>query len=240
MRSELYKYPRTLHLPFTQHSTTDDKIMSEADMLRIFSGKEVVVTEKLDGENTNLYPDWMHARSLDGRDHPTRHWVKGLWGSIKKDIPTGWRISGENVFAEHSIHYRNLESYFYVFGVWNEANVCLSWDDTVAICDALGLKTVPVLWRGIWSASDVRAQYSGKSTFRGSYDSETFRRTGQEVEAQEGYVVRLAEPLPFPVGEDNERLCLEGVGKFVRKGHVTTADHWLDQVPVKNELKEQS
>lgn len=238
MESKRYKYPRTKHLIWTQHSTTDDKIMSQEDMVRTFTDREVIVTEKLDGENTNLYSDCYHARSKESRDHPTRHYVKGLWGRIRNDIPEGWRICGENVFAEHSIHYKNLEDYFYVFGVWDEKNHCLSWDDTLSICESLGILPCPILWRGIWDESKIRACYIGKSIFSGSYDAAIKRSTGREVEAQEGYVVRVADGFPFPIGEDNERLCLTEVGKFVRKGHVTTEDHWLNQIPIANELKD--
>lgn len=43
----------------------------------------VVITEKMDGENTTLYRDGLHARSLDSRHHPSRNWVKpnGLRGA---------------------------------------------------------------------------------------------------------------------------------------------------------------
>ena len=32
-----YKYPRTLHLPWTEHMTTDDKIMSHEEVVRAFT-----------------------------------------------------------------------------------------------------------------------------------------------------------------------------------------------------------
>lgn len=233
-----YKYPRTLHLPFSEHVTTDDKIMSREQMESIFCHKAVVVTEKMDGEGMTMYRDGIHARSMDSRDHPSRHIVKALWATIRMDIPIGFRICGENLAAEHSIHYRNLEDYFYVFGIWDEKNKCLSWDDTLSICESLGILPCPTLWRGNWDEERIRECYTGKSVFSGSYDAATKRSTGREVEAQEGYVVRIADGFPFPSGEDNERLCLTEVGKFVRKGHVTTEDHWLNQIPVANELKD--
>jgi len=45
-------------------------------------GREVVVTEKMDGENTTMYCDNIHARSIDGRHHPSRDWVKMTVGEI--------------------------------------------------------------------------------------------------------------------------------------------------------------
>ena len=55
------KYPRTYHLPWSSPSS-DDRVASS---LNHFVGQEVVVTEKLDGENTSLYNDYVHARSLE-------------------------------------------------------------------------------------------------------------------------------------------------------------------------------
>lgn len=48
----------------------------------LFLGQEVVVTEKIDGENTTMYPDHIHARSLDSNHHPSRNIVKQLHGQV--------------------------------------------------------------------------------------------------------------------------------------------------------------
>lgn len=41
------KYPRTLHLPQSLSVTSDDKVHKSLDQ---FEGKEVIITEKLDGD----------------------------------------------------------------------------------------------------------------------------------------------------------------------------------------------
>ena len=89
-------------------------------------GREVVVTEKLDGENTTMYTDYIHARSLDSHHHPSRDWVKQLHGEIGYKIPVGWRVCGENMYARHSIVYYDLTTYFYGFSIWDETNTALS------------------------------------------------------------------------------------------------------------------
>ena len=61
------KYPRTPHLPWSPGLSSDDTRLGQA---RQFAGREVVVTEKLDGENTTLDRRGLHARSLD--PGPTR------------------------------------------------------------------------------------------------------------------------------------------------------------------------
>lgn len=202
------KYPRTYHLPWSPGVTKDDKIHRDIDF---FEGKEIVITEKMDGENTTLMNDYIYARSLDSVDHPSRHWVKGLWGSIKHDIPENWKICGENLYATHSLHYKDIPTYFMVFSIWDENDICLSWDDTVTFSNFLGLKHVPILWRGIYNKDFV----------------ENFKIN---PEIQEGFVIRLANSFPFEEFEMS-------MAKWVRAGHVVTDDHWMHKPVIPNELK---
>ena len=182
--------------------------------LRNFEGKEVVVTEKMDGENTSAYNDYIHARSLDSRNHVSRNWVKNFHAQIGYNIPEDWRVCGENMWAEHSIKYDNLETYFYGFSVGNERNECLSWDETLEWFELLGITPVKVLYRGIYN----------EATLKDIADN-------LDTEHCEGYVLRLAESFPY----SGFRHC---VGKCVRQGHVQTAKHWFFGAEIKqNGLK---
>jgi len=214
--TEYVKYPKTNHFPWSPGTSSDDRIMVIEDVRKNFEGKEIVVTEKLDGENSTLYPDHYHARSIDGRDHPSRSWVKNLHAQIRFNIPEGWRVCGENVYAEHSIHYNDLPSFFFVFGIYTDKNVCLSWDDMTEWCKLLGLETVPVLYRGIFDEDKVKQCFTGKSVFGDS--------------KQEGYVARLTSAIPFCQFRNS-------FAKLVRKNHVTTAHNWMNQAVKPNELK---
>ncbi|GIO96930.1 2'-5' RNA ligase [Paenibacillus lautus] len=205
------KYPKTMHLPWSRGYTDDDKILRSTDH---FTGQEVVITEKMDGENTTMYPNFIHARSLDSKDHPSRHYVKTLHGGIQFLIPEGYRLCGENVYAKHSLSYSALPAYYMLFSVWNEYNVCLSWDETEAWAERLGLITVPVLYRGIWDEATAKACYTKQSNCGGE---------------QEGYVVRLASSFAYG---DFKR----SVAKFVRKNHVQTDEHWLSKPIEPNRL----
>ncbi|MFJ1898453.1 AAA family ATPase [Streptomyces sp. NPDC088115] len=98
-------YPRTPHLPWSPGASSDDVRLTGRTDLAGLTGSEVVVTEKMDGENTTLYADGLHARSLDSAHHPSRARVKALQGRVGPRVPAGWRICGENVFARHSIPY---------------------------------------------------------------------------------------------------------------------------------------
>lgn len=207
MSARRYKYPRTPHLIFSPGVGGDD---IKLDSNEIFANSQVVVTEKLDGENTTLYPDCLHARSLDSRHHSSRAWVKALQAAMSQNIPTGWRICGENLYARHSIAYENLKSYFYAFSIWNEDNYCLNWSETQEWAEILELELVPVIYQGIWDEKAITA-------------------IGQKLDLNrcEGYVVRKVEQFHFVDFERN-------VAKWVRKNHVQTNEHWLYQEIIPN------
>ncbi|MFJ1890319.1 RNA ligase family protein [Streptomyces sp. NPDC088170] len=202
-------YPRTAHLPWSPGATSDDVRIAD---LAALTGREVVVTEKLDGENTTLYADGLHARSLDSAHHPSRGWVKALQGRIGARVPDGWRVCGENLFARHSIPYEDLESFFYGFSVW-DGERCLDWDRTVEFLRDLGIPVPPVLWRGVF---DARAE-------------KALRALKPDTGRQEGYVVRPADGFG---AADFGRL----VAKWVRPGHVQTDTHWMHSAVVPNGL----
>lgn len=200
------KYPRTHHLPWSESVNSDDRVI---DSLSHFEGRRVVVTEKMDGENTTLYQDYLHARSVDGRSHPSRNWVKGFWSQICGDIPEGWRVCGENLYAQHSIAYEELPTYLMGFSVWNERNVCLDWDSTKEWFALLGITSVPVLYDGVFDERVIRSLWTARDWGR-----------------SEGYVLRVADAIPYG---DFRR----GVAKFVRKNHVQTVKHWMHGQPIK-------
>jgi len=202
-----FKYPRTFHLPWSEGISKDDRVLKSIDQ---FHGKNVVVTEKMDGENTTLYRDGLHARSLDSKDHESRHWIKAFWSTIRYDIPLNFRVCGENLYAKHSIYYKNLKSFFYGFSVWIE-DYCCSWEYTLRFFNNLSITPVPILYIGPWDEEKIRLCYDPNNPY------------------QEGYVVRIVDG--FSYNEFNQY-----VAKFVRKGHVQTDTHWMHQKIMRNEL----
>jgi hypothetical protein len=204
------KYPRTFHLPWSLGITSDDKVL-ESD--ECFHGKEVVVTEKMDGENSTIARNYFHSRSLDSSTHWSRSRIKALQGSLSYRIPEGIRICGENVFACHSIEYHALADYFLAFSVWN-GETCLDWDSTLEVLAELGLQTVPVLYRGLYMPELIKPLYTGTSSCGGE---------------QEGYVIRSAGSFQYSEFKQN-------VAKFVRANHVTTSEHWMQRAVKTNSL----
>lgn len=203
------KYPRTPHLPWSQGMTDDDKMLQS---VMHFEDRQVVVTEKMDGENTTIYRDGVHARSLDSRDHVSRHWVKMFASTIGRNIPEGWRICGENVYAQHSIAYSDLPSYFMGFSIWNENNICLDWETTLEWFALLEIQPVKTIYGGFFDQSLL-----------------TKIANGMDLEKSEGYVVRVADGFHYDDFGTS-------VAKFVRKGHVQTDKHWMHSTVTPNTL----
>ncbi len=76
MRYVNTKYPRTYHLPYSPGATSDDKKLS-SNWFENYKGRQIIITEKLDGENT-----CMNHYDVFSRSHgaPTRSpWSKNMW-----------------------------------------------------------------------------------------------------------------------------------------------------------------
>jgi hypothetical protein len=204
------KYPRTYHLPWS-NLLKDDRIL-ESDIN--FINKRVIVTLKMDGENTTMYNDHIHARSLDSPTHDTRNWVKGLWSRISYLLDENMRICGENLYAVHSIEYKSLPTYFMLFSIWLD-NRCLSWDETIEYAKILGLETVPVIYDDIYDREKIIKSFD-------SYKNQN-----------EGYVIRIAE-------EFNYIDFRKSIAKFVRPEFSQVVNnshgHWISKKIVTNKL----
>ncbi|MBM2621259.1 RNA ligase family protein [Actinoplanes sp. LDG1-06] len=192
------KYPRTFHLPDSPGATDDDKVQHDLTWL----DGELVVTEKLDGGNLTFTRDAMYGRSPDSGTQPWDRPAKALWAMTSYRIPDDWRVCGESMWARRSIPYSDLPGVFIVFGIWDETDTLLGWDDTVDWAQRLELPVVPVLYRG-GSLSEARAAWAAQ----------------REPETSEGFVVRAAGRIPA------DQFAVR-VLKWVRSDHVRTPDSW--------------
>jgi len=216
IKNNKLKYFRTPHLTFSPSCSSDDKKLESNE--HFFKMDKVVITEKMDGENfTGYFDGYCHARSIDSNNHPSRDYVKNLWKSKSHELPSGWRVCAENLYAKHSIHYNFLKSYLQIFSIWTDYNVCLDWETTELWCDLLGLTTVPVIYIGKLSNEEQII------TLFNNYKA----RKKDEVE---GFVIRNFEGFAYSEAELN-------IAKFVRENHITNPDdHWLNSEIIKNKL----
>jgi len=146
--------------------------------------------------------------------------AKKIHAEIQHKIPKHIMISGEWLYAYHSIHYSDtcgneehdhappVRNYFEVFGVYDHRHdIWLSWDEVEEWADRLGFPTVPVAEKNI--------------TFKNKQEAwGRIQEIGEKQveQGQEGIVVRPRYPYHF--GQFTEK-----VGKYVREGHVKTGEH---------------
>ena len=205
------KYQRTYHLLWS-NLLKDDRMLENDEH---FHGKRVIGSLKMDGENSNLYNDYIHARSINSSNHETRKWLKGLWSQISYLMDDNMRICGENLYAVHSLRYENLPSYFMVFSIWFD-NKCINWDDTVEYSKILGLETVPVFYDGIYNKDAIIEAFK------------PYEKTN------EGYVIRLFDEFDY----SNFK---RSIAKFVRPEFRQTINnshgHWISKKIETNKLK---
>lgn len=205
---KLYKYPRTPHMPFSETIGSDDKRLND---MNHFLGKQIVITEKMDGENTTIYRDYYHARSLDSKHQNYHSWLLSYIRTFQYLIPYTERICGEYLWARHSIEYNNLENYFEVFSIWNN-DLCLDWNTTKEKCTKYNLTIVPELYIGIYN-EDIVKDIAHKIIKNGG----------------EGIVIRNIDSFSYDEFDRN-------IAKYVRPNHVQTDKHWTTNIK-KNELK---
>lgn len=239
--NESKKYCRSLHAPISLGTTSDDRFMPKGFLKAFASMDELVLTEKLDGQNNCFNKHGVFARSHTGASvHPWDKPLRERWQLIKNDLKD-LEIFGENMFGEHSIAYNKLESYFYVFAV-RENGVWLSWEEVNFYASLLDFPMVPEIeiskplkesfsenvseskilqeWftANLGMTWEESVETAGKL---GGYDPETGKS------CSEGFVVRNKKSFETNTGiipvAPNE---FSDLFKVVRKSHVKTDVHW--------------
>lgn len=217
------KYPKTPHLPFSPEVKDDDITLSEVHCTQ-FVNKPVVITEKMDGGNCQLFQGRVYARTTSKEaTHKSFSAVKQLYSQFSYMVPDEVAIYGENMFGVHSIEYDGLQSYFYMFGALERQqesdssdevtnDVWWSWERVEQYAEELGVPTVPVLFKGTFtSVQQIKEWMEGRMKSKQSAVG--------GVDGPEGFVIRIADGFH---NNDFEK-C---VAKFVRKGHIQTDEDW--------------
>lgn len=207
------KYPRTFHLPYSPGATNDDKIAKDCSGL---IGVEIVITEKLDGSNSCMEPSGVFARSHgQAPTHKSFDLLKQRFYSLQYFLNPEEQIFLENCYAVHSITYDQLSDFCFALGI-RKKDQWLSIDETVDRSAQLNLTPVPVLFRGIVkSAKELEKIVTGLTNQPSIFGG-----------PREGIVVRT-------VAGFSDSDFSKKVMKWVRKNHVQTSEHWMNQPIVK-------
>jgi hypothetical protein len=212
------KYGRTYHFPFSPGTTSDDRINHTywEDIQRI---DKIIHTEKLDGENNCLNQFGVFARShVAPTESPWTNQIRERWQLMKNDLGD-IELFGENLYAIHSIEYKNIESYYYIFAV-RCLDKWLSWEEVKFYAAMFDFPTVPEL--GINEVRSISEEILKQQILSLAAEPSIFGSIDTQLNndcTREGIVTRNTEE--YPVSD-----FARNVFKYVRKGHVKTGEHW--------------
>lgn len=211
------KYPSTPHWPWSQTVHSDDRYHQDPE---VFLGREVIITEKLDGGNTCLYGGEVYARSTSQPSHAgwmamaRKHHAWKTFGG-RDDIV----YYGEDLFGIHSIEYDPMpeDQTFRLFAVRyinplaedHGRSWFADWELIERHAEMLGVQTVPLLFRGRFNTvKEITDWFEAHITQPSQLGGEC-----------EGFVLRDTDTIRY---EDfSKKVC-----KYVRANHVQTDEHW--------------
>ena len=207
------RYPRTPHWPWSPGNPPERRSHPRPEL---FAGREIVITEKLDGTNAALW----RGRALTRNGGTTAPWLQAArkrhaWKTANLDAV----IYGEDLLGVHSTGYGPMpeEHTFRVFArlVREGPDTLASWEITEIFARQAGMLTVPVLFRGAMGSLLELQEFILEAHSRPSELGGPAPLGGE----LEGVVVRIAESFPwdeFPMS----------VAKSVRENHVRSEQHW--------------
>jgi len=148
------KYEKTFRVVSPKIRIRGKFCLSKQEQNALLTGR-VEITEKVDGANVGIIRSkqgWtlQKRRGLADSIHPQFsffwNWARHNEPKIVQ-IPIGWIIYGELMYAQHNIDYDKLPSYFLVFDIWNGKKF-LDHGDRIQEVKKFGFQHVPVLYYG--------------------------------------------------------------------------------------------
>lgn len=185
----------------------DDRVHQNPEF---FVGKQVFITEKLDGGNTTLNQGEVYARSTG---QPAE---QGWFAHVKKYH--AWKthgmnpdtvLYGEDIAALHSITYNvPMDQTYHIFRV-REKDEFLPYDSLVSYGELFDIPVVQPLFRGIFDSVEAITKWFEEEISKPSAFGDT----------REGFVMSV--DTRFAADQFSLNVC-----KYVRKNHVQTDEHW--------------
>lgn len=207
------KYPSTPHWPESEKLHRDDTYHTDPEH---FVGKDIVITEKLDGGNTCLWGGEVYARSVAA---PSRDgWMAMVRKHHAWKVAHATRLSfyGEDLYGIHSIEYDALPedrtfNLFAIFGLDDKDHDhrVFSWESVETLGRYYNLPVAPLAYTGKFHSVEAITQWF----------KEVLKKPSHFGPEKEGFVMRIADG--FPLSEFSQNVC-----KYVRANHVQTDQHW--------------
>lgn len=144
--------------------------------LEKYNGKEIIVTEKIDGANASIHIDengqaTCYSRNIELHTGET---LRGFYQFVQELIKQSSLTTLRNItiygewLVPHKINYiEQAYKNFYVFAVYSEStNSYIQWSEVESVAKFLGLSLCPVFYNGRFTSNKVNEQvlnFVGKS-----------------------------------------------------------------------------
>ena len=166
-------YPRVPQL-IAGRGGRDDLVLDPAAVASLLRGP-VVVEEKLDGANVMVWVDQSGVRCAlrsgpEGRDRagqlgPLRAWLARAGAVIQAGLVDGTVVYGEWLWLRHTVSYDRLPGPLIGLDVWRPASGFAIPDDRNTKLAGLGVRSPPMLFRGIVGSIDLLESLMGTSAW---------------------------------------------------------------------------
>lgn len=240
----LLKYPRTPHIEGSRLQPGDEDLRQEP--FSAFSGRHLVVEEKIDGANSAVSFDSQGRLLLQSRGHyltggwRERHYdLLKQWATVQRDVLYGvlgsrYIMYGEWMYAKHTIYYDALPHYFMEFDIFDrESGIFLDTPSRRQLTARMPVCSVPVLAEGVITSRAELLSYLGDSRYKTPDSAAALRAAAEREGLDADRICRETDPSPTMEGlyikvEEAGRVA-ERV-KFVRASFLQCVDqsgsHW--------------
>lgn len=211
---------KTFHVPWSEGTDSTDR-KNWNYWTDIQSIKELVFTEKLDGQGSCLNEFGVFARSHAApSDKPWDDYLKVKHARIVSDLKAEHiELFGESMYAIHSIEYPRLDEHFKLFAV-RQLDRWLSWEEVKEWAFMFDMSTVPVIGRRmVADFNEESLKEYVKETAKGPSAFGSLDVLENKPCSMEGIVFRNVEGYHVDG-------FVQNVFKIVRKSHVRTSDRW--------------
>lgn len=169
--------------------TDEDRLENFPQLFDKFVGKEVYVSEKLDGSSATFINDGsLHvcSRNLELKDtEKNTMWNIARRYDLVNRLPKGYALQAETVgegIQKNPLGIKGQD--IYVFNVVDiQTRKLLTLDESLNLCRVIGVPFVPIVYRGIfkWNSIQELKQFANEARY-------------ENGEYAEGVVLRLTEP----------------------------------------------
>lgn len=157
------KYEKTYRIPISQVKVKGKHYLSHKEVSALLRGN-VVVEEKLDGANTGVvrHKKGFTLQKRGSLVGPSEHaqfnyfhsWANRYKYDQLMEIPVGYIVYTELLYAVHYIHYDALPDYVIVIDVWNGRKY-LNRKEKDRFCEKHGLVPTPLVTEGHFNKDEL-------------------------------------------------------------------------------------